>query len=378
MQYKVDVLLPNTSQYGVLHHFAKKIHEAFTTLGYESRLLSKDVYSSLLYEDPPHFTFGFNGAPRDEFGEFLCETAFVPHISCLVDPPYRFMDLQSSPYIYITCDDRVCVDMFRSEMHPNYFFFPHGVEKGLEVEADVERIYECVFLGTYINPESHIHQWDKQFPQEISRLMKEVVKEVLNHEGLHFMQAFLEVMNQRKPEPFFNLTDVLQEIELYLKACDRLNLLKSITHIPIHVFGGSLEDIGWESLAFQSNLIIHDPINYEEALNVIKRSKVVLNSGIKNIFGAHERVFSGLASGAVVMTNQNAFLQETLQDEESILFYKHTELHSVEEKIQGYLSDDSKRIALAKKGQAIAFKFHTWEERLRTFLPQILSGIIEI
>ena len=60
----------------------------------------------------------------------------------------------------------------------------------------------------------------------------------------------------------------------------------------------------------QSNIIVHDAVPYAESLEIMKQSKIVLNSSIKNKFGAHERIFAGLASGALVLTNENIYLKE--------------------------------------------------------------------
>ena len=51
MVFKIDVLMPSTSQYEVLHHFARKLYEAFVRQGAICRLLSGDerIYATLNY-----------------------------------------------------------------------------------------------------------------------------------------------------------------------------------------------------------------------------------------------------------------------------------------------------------------------------------------
>ena len=48
MRYKIDVLMPNFSQYNALHYFTRKFYEAFQRAGHECRLLDgEERYFSL-------------------------------------------------------------------------------------------------------------------------------------------------------------------------------------------------------------------------------------------------------------------------------------------------------------------------------------------
>lgn len=379
MSLRVDVLLPNTSQYEVLHHFARKLFEAFQRQGYACRLLTKEEYSKTLFQSPPDFTVGFNGAPVDERGEFLCDQASVPHLSCLVDPPYRFLQLQTSPYIFVTCDDRFWVEAFKTVQHPNYYFMPHGVEKELAPDPLLKRAYDIVFLGTFIDGEKHRKSWRSEFPEPVWKAMEEAAEAALADENLHFMQALLSILNEKKQFDaieHFDLASVGQELELYIKARDRIDLIRSIKSSQVDIFGGTVDDTGWQQhFAKQSNVVVHPPVSYHEALRIMKQAKIVLNSGLKNVYGAHERVFSGLAAGAAVLTSSNPFLREHFTDGESILLYRHNDLALVDDLLQHYLHDEQARQALVQAGRSLVMKHHTWDVRLRDLLPAVLPAI---
>lgn len=376
MSLKVDVLLPNSSQYEVLHHFAKKLYEAFSRQGYRARLLHKQEYFKTIFKDPPAFTIGFNGAPVDESKEFLCDKAFVPHVSCLVDPPYRFMNLQSSPYILITCDDRACTEMFKTVQHPNYYFLPHAVERELAPDPLLQRDYDIVFLGSYIDGERHRLKWRGQFPEVVWKAMEGAAEGAMADERLHFMQAFLDRINQAfttEGAVVFDLAEALQELELYVKARDRTELIRSIKSSQVHVFGSGIDGGGWEgAFSGQDNIVIHPAVPYPEALHIMKRSKIVLNSGLKSTYGAHERVFSGLAAGAAVLTSSNPYLTDNFEDEESILLYRHEELGLVDEKLRHYLHHDREREELVRKGRDLVIEHHTWDARVNSLMPEIM------
>lgn len=376
MPRKVDVLLPNRSQYEVLHHFATKLYEAFCRLGYDSRLLRKEEYTKLLFDDPPDVTMGFNGAPQNEEGDLLCDQAMVPHLSLLVDPPYRFLGLQSSPYVTIACDDRVCAEMFKSVLFPNYAFCPHAVEPELATDPSSARPYDVVFLGSFIDQDKHRHQWSEQFPKNVAETMVAAAELALQNDALHFMQAFIALINEKKAVEHiehFSLPDALQELELYVKACDRIKLIRSITSSEVHVFGSTVEDSNWKDLfAAQSNVIVHPAVNYGEALHIMQQSKIVLNSSVKSVYGAHERIFSGLNAGAAVLTSANPYLRDHFEDDVSILFYQHKELGLIDEKVVKMLAATQKRQSIAVAAQQLISKHHTWDRRINEFLVPLM------
>lgn len=105
----------------------------------------------------------------------------------------------------------------------------------------------------------------------------------------------------------------------------------------------------------------------------MEQSKIVLNSGIKNTYGCHERVLTSLACGALSITSDNPFLRQTFEDEKSILFYTHSTLNTLEDKIVPYLQEKEKLRAICEKGRKVVMKFHAWDQRLQELIPEIIA-----
>jgi spore maturation protein CgeB len=103
----------------------------------------------------------------------------------------------------------------------------------------------------------------------------------------------------------------------------------------------------------------------------MKRSKIVLNSSIKNKEGAHERIFSGLACGALVATMDNAFMREEFVDDKEILLFRHSRIDELNERVSGFLEDESKRAEAAAAGRKKVMANHTWDNRAQTMLATI-------
>ena len=114
---KIDLFMPPTSQYGVLHHFTKKLCEAFIRLGVSCGLLQAErnnpkPFLTEIFQDPQDRTLSFNGLLPDEEGRFFCDLVSLPHVAFLVNSFHHFFALVNSPYTIIASSDRFTSMMF--------------------------------------------------------------------------------------------------------------------------------------------------------------------------------------------------------------------------------------------------------------------------
>jgi spore maturation protein CgeB len=382
MLKKIDVLLPNTSQYGVLHHFTTKLYEALVrqSHGISCRLLEGDSRLHVPIEEPPDLTLAFNGTLKDENGVLLCDRIKVPHIACLVDPPYRFLPLLESPYILLTCDDRYCCEYLKQRNFSRMTFMPHAIEKDIEAGNDRERIYNVVMLATFIDCDTIQKNWKSKFSVQTVRSLNDAADMTFADQTTSFIEALnitLEVNKAGSPE---NLPGMLQELELFIKGKERANFMRTIDTESIHVFGNAVGDKGWEDFINEEKLAhvkCHRSVPFNQALAIMKKSKIILNSSIKNKNGAHERIFSALASGAIVITSDNSFLRETYPDGNGIIFFQNDRMEQINREIHKYLSDEPKRQNIAQAGRKIVLEHHTWDQRAKTLLQE-LPAIIKL
>lgn len=367
MALKIDVLMPSSSQYEVLHHFARKLYEAFVRSGASCRLLSGDerIYATL--NSPPDFTIGFNGALKVEDGSLVCDHIKVPHVSCLVDPPFRFLELTSSPFVIITCDDQTGCSLLKTRGFDRAVFLPHAVEQELVADPHMERIYDIAFLATCIDGEKRKKDWKKHFGTQIFKVMDQAAEAALGDNTTSFISVLEEQLDPKEYQ------QVYEEVEMYIKGVDREELLNAFPDHPVHVFGGSVDQSGWKDrIKKHSNIIVHDPVSYHEALEIMKRSKVVLNSSIKNKLGAHERIFTAAACGAVVVTNDNPLMQQYFRDGKDLFLYDRLNFEKTRRQVQDVLDDENKRLQIAEAGRACVMSAHTWDHRVEQLLKEIL------
>jgi glycosyltransferase involved in cell wall biosynthesis len=385
MLKRVDLFMPpSVSQYGVLQHFTKMLAEAFIRKGVHCRILEAQRHNpkpflTQLFSDPPDCTLSFNGLLPDEEGRFFCDLIQIPHVACLVDSPNRYFPLVKSPFTIITCVDRFSCDFFQGMGCQHVLFLPHGVERQLNGDnPESNRNIDILMLASCIDYEDLQSAWKDKYPANLRKVMEETCEIALSDEGVSYVQAFVNCLNKHLSGPSgidpktINFAEVLDEIELTIRGKERVQLLRSIKDAPIQLYGSQDTKNGWEYyLKDQSNVSVHSSVPYDRALELMKNSKIVLNScaWIKN--GTHERTLSALACGALVLTNENLYMKEYFTDERNILFYRSTGLDAVNAKINKFLADPALLHKVAKQGRDVVMHNHTWDHRAAILIREL-------
>lgn len=382
MLKKIDVLLPDGSLYDVLCHFTRKLFEALVRAGFSCRLLEGNNRFLTPLESPPDCTICFNGALRVDDGKLFCDLIHLPHISCLVDPPFYFPGLTSSRYVVTTCDDRSGCEYLHGLHYPNAFFMPHAVERELAPDPNAQRIYDVVMLSTFVDYEKRRAEWKDRFPAPICRGMEEAAEIALQDEAISFpaalKQALAHCLDFQSPaerdSPLYQT--IFSEVERYIKGRDKIELLDAIQDTPVHVFGSSIDKQGWaQHCAGRPNVTVHSGVSYSDALKIMQKSKIILNSSIKNKYGAHERIFSGSACGAVVATNDNPYLREHFAANEEIILYRRSAFDQAAASIKALLSDEERRKEVAERARQKVLANHTWDHRIAQLFKDITPTI---
>lgn len=381
---RIDLFMPPRSQYGVLHHFTKKLYEAFNRIGVSCRILEAQrdnprPFLEKIFADPPDCTLSFNGLLPDDEGRFFCDLVNIPHVAFLVDSPNHFFSLVKSPKTIITCVDKYSCDFFHGLKSQQVLFTPHGVEKELQAGNDAERNYDVVMLSSCIDFEAIRNSWKSKFSSALCKVMDEAAEKTLNEVDLSFVQAFVSTLDARcknhgdidpKKIDFIETFDLLED---YVKGKERFELLRSIKDARVDVFGSSTDDGGWSKYFGKknSNIVIRDPVPYEQALEIMKQSKIVLNScaWIKN--GIHERILAAMLSGALTVVAENIYLRGNFRDGSELVFYKYSEMDQINEKINDYLAEEDKRRHVAAQGRQAVLKHHTWDHRASTLIQEL-------
>jgi len=367
--------MPPTSQYGVLHTLTKELYEALQRQGIQCRLLIAErenpkPFLESIFSDPPDCTLSFNGLLPDKNGNFFCDMIKIPHVCVLVDSPNHFAALAKSPFNIITCPDLFGCEFFKGLGSEAIIFMPHGVDKNLKQGG--EKIYDVVMLSSCIDYEAIEKNWQSKYSKDFCDILKKAADEALTNPTISYVQALVEKINQSGEmisSYQINMVELLDELERYFRGKDRVDLIRNIKSAKIDLFGAKDGVIGWDNyLGDQANVTLHDPIPYEEALDVMKKSKIVLNSSpwIRN--GGHERLFASIMCEALAVTNENLYIQDHFEVGKELLFYHPGDWEDLNEKIEFFLTHDEERKAACQKAREKVLKEHTWDERVSKLL----------
>lgn len=373
------IFFPNTlSQYDALTHFTEGLMSAFKRIGIHCELVipnKKDILPFLtrIYVDQPDFTLSFNGLLPNEKGEFLADVINVPHVCCLVDSAHFFESLKASPLNIITCPDRTSCSLFQAMKVKHTFFLPHAVSKEvLESTETYPALYDVVFLGSGIDYLAILEKWKLKYEPKLVKTLQDCAEAVLEDPALPYQTALLASCN---PENFEEkeYIQLLNDLDLYLRGKDRIQLIKSIKSCKVDIFGSSIGLRSWRELlgAVGANVRIHDPVSYKDSLQIMRKSKVVLNSSPMFKHGGHERIFTGLACNALVLTNETSYMLENFDHGKELLLYRAHHMDAIDGMLLPYLKNEKLRQQLVEAGKQKVALYHTWDHRAKELIAQV-------
>lgn len=383
MVKRIDLFMPVGGDYGVWHYITEQLFEALRRQGVECRLLQAKKndpgpFLKALAENPPECTLSVNGLLPDDQGRFFCDMIRIPHVAFIVGSPNLFLPLTRSERSYISCIDRTSVEFFNGVGYSRSFFVPQGADKNLTFDPSAKRTYGVVMLSSFIDYEAVRASWKKKYSEPLRAAMEEAAEAALNDYLTPYYIAFVHALDRQvskhagiDPQKL-DFVDILDQIELYIRGKDRVELLKAIDEAKVDVFGLAEGLEGWKKyLGNKRNIVIHDAVPFAQAIEIMKHSKIVLNSSPWIKYGGHERIFTGLAAGALVLTNENLYLREHFQDGKSILFYHPYKWGDANHRINEYLADPAKRERVAIQGRNIVMQHHTWDHRAAQLIKEI-------
>lgn len=379
-------LITNFNLYESKRYFTEKLAEAMQRYGIETKII--DVRQGVLGSETmqairsfaPDFTCSFNSFEPIGEGRYLWDFLEIPHLSFLVDPSFYSTTLVNSPYSILSCVDRSDCEAIRSSGFERVFFWPHAVERELTAEKDQKRLYDVVLLGSCYDYESLRVAWQQRNPASLNKVLDDAIEIVFSNEQASLAQALVAAWQASQLDPQgVDFATLYYYLDNYTRGKDRVELVKSIKDARVHVFGELATDnavgiLSWQQyLASQPNVTVHPSTLFGEGMNVLKQSKIVLNSMPFFRDGSHERIFTGLACGCLPITSESKYLREQFTEGKDLLFYQSGKRDQVNGKINDLLADEKKRKEMAAKGQEIVMKHHNWDHRVEELMKIVPS-----
>lgn len=367
---RIDIFMPPVSQHGMIPYVTGEIYKALQRENIKSHLLiaereNPDPFLKSIFSDPPQYTLSVNGLLPDTQGHFFCDMIKIPHIALLFSSPNGFVSLTQSALNIISCPDAYAFNFFKGIGAKHVLYTPPGVSRDLAPDPTLEKKYDIVLFGSCFDVEKIYAKWKKKYSKEIVELLDRSQQIALSDDTTPYFEAFVQALNETSGinPGTLNVFELFGELEEFIKIRDRVELIKAIQGVDIHVFGDEVSSF--------KNVIHHPAVPYEETFDIMRQAKIVLSSSGWIKSGAHLSLFSSMACGAVGVTAENHFLKETLKSEEDLLFYHFGKWEGINEKIQAVLQNDEKREALVKNGIEKVMENHTWDHRIHHLIKTL-------
>lgn len=377
--------LVGQSFYDLKNAWTQELCQALERRGIETSII--DIPSGALNKNHlehilatrPDLTCTFSTLLPFSHNVLLCDFLKIPHLTLLAEPAIYSLHLSRSPYSIVGCVDYFDCELFHNAHTERVFFFPHAVRTELLLEPPVEKIYDAVFIGSCYDPAEVRNAWPNLYPSEVIAVLDKATALVLSDDHTSFTQALVEAWRISKIDPDgYDFAQLCREVDRYVRAIGRLELLRSITDVDVHVFGSAgLEKSyphsrTWEQLLHsRSNITIHPALDRAGVWTVLKQSKICLDNYPCFKHGTHERTILGLAAGNLVLCDANRYVDAHFGEERGVVAYLHGQWDFVNERLKYYLSHETERQAIVERGIKTVGLEHTWDVRAEEFLKQI-------
>lgn len=379
-------LLSDSNTDDMAEYFTKMLAEAMERKGIDVQLIDAteenidpDVFQNFK-ANPPDLTCSFSRIEKLSSGKYLWDFLEIPHVAFLLDPPIYSLGQTNSSYIILTCVDRSDAIAAQS-IFPRVLHWPHAVKKDFILDNSVERNIDVAFFGGFIDFVGLRKEWKKKLTEQFSWVLDFAIDIALINSSITLPEALSiswETAGMGNAFGQDNFLLLYHYFEQFMIGKDRFELINAIRGPEIHVYGDPLDrySSNLSDLFPHSNIVSHPHVNYVETIEILKRSKICINSAPSFRDGTHDKIFAGLACGALSIASDSKYLSETFVHGEDILFYKANHWLEVNEWIKEFLADEDRRLNVVSRGREKVMEHHTWDARvdqLLNELPPILA-----
>jgi hypothetical protein len=155
-------------------------------------------------------------------------------------------------------------------------------------------------------------------------------------------------------------------IDIEVRKTRRFEFVKALakTGLPIHICG-----LGWESDLYRFKAVTYDGETPMPRVNeLMRRSRVVLNTNGNFGAGSHERPLSALLAGAAPFSDYSGFYADALGEDEGIRLFRWRDLAAGMGALEDLATNPQAAWSLARIGKARVLAGHTWAHRVDPIL----------
>ena len=283
----------------------------------------------------------------------------------------------------IPCNNHIVTYLNRPDLHALDFMYPNkhmkklfmplgGTEKLTGDQALIApKEYDVVVSAGNWMVDDGSPSWQAgDIPKGIAAILDDVA-DVMRSYPVSLMPAFEEVLRSRGMYDMAFLKSMERyfwPVLKYIKPWRRQRMVKCLAEsgIKVDIFGG-----GWEKVPFADSLVQHGSVSYSEMLDVISRTKVLVQDEALFNDGAHDRVFTAMLNGAVVVSEYSTYLEELFENEKDIFMFDWQNTKAQFGVIPQLLDDEQYRSNIATSAYGKVAGKHTWKNRAERIIETV-------
>lgn len=386
---KIIVYILTTGKHPTMERISNELANAFEATDNNvvricvDKQKDRQLAYDLMQAGEIEFSVGLNNCVSGIYtspGENMYKNLDTPYVSILLDAPYN----TSVGNIGFDCKNHFLCLLDKShlgiakKLHPLKKFYGEmvlplgGIAGGSEDEIfSRERFYDVVISASSFSNGNPVRFWHEDAADKKFIRILDDVADYLLAEPVSVAQGFKYVLNDRglHDEVFMNaMLPYYFKVFRYIKTVRRAKSIELLVKNNIHVdiFGD-----GWDNVPIVRDNIggcvrLHKGTSYQEALDLMAQAKVVFQDQAEFNNGAHDRVFSAMLSGAVVVSEYSSYLDKEFSNGKDIFMYDWKNGLSQVNVINELISDESKRLSVAVSAYGKVNERHRWINRAQS------------
>ncbi len=375
------LLLKGQGQYGTLRLHIDQVSAAFNRMGITTVILDLTEPETIDFQklsiEKFSLIFSINvGADVKIGNDNIAQVFDIPHYILYVDHPSdQFERCRSTTQNHIIS--------FLDRSHARWFntMFPRqaGAVCVIPPGANIsEKSYDD------INPDQFLERRNIPvlFTGTIRQQSSPAWRQEPDSEGKQILEAAYELATSKNAMPLDQalkvattslfggydksilnqLYPLAQYLHNHIHSIRRYEALCALADadIPVWVYGK-----GWtDHLSRFQSFHYKGEGSFDETLELLKKTRLVLNTNTNFVEGAHERIFAAQAAGAAVISDRSSWLEEKFTDGLNIQFFDWNPEINVAEKVSSLINNPEAIYQIAKNGRKETLKNHLWENRI--------------
>ena len=386
---KIIAFIVSKGNHPALHRNSLEIANSFQGLGcdveytYLNDSAAMQRAYDLMQSGEVWFSIGVNDTGaflQTAPGHYVLGDLPVPYVSVLLDAPYNAAngDLGfpcQKHYLWVLDKSHIGAIKYRfpDKKFAGEIFQPLGGDVA-QNEDDIfsqTRDMDVVFSASMFEDGNIREYWKEKTDNPfVIGILNDVVDYMLS-KPISLLPAVKYVLEDRGligDDYVTALAPYFHGVFFYVKMKRRYRTLEALADkgFQVEVFGP-----GWENVPFAQKLNLHGQVSYETVLEAFSRAKVVVQDQAEFNNGGHDRVFTAMLNGAVVVSEYSSYLDKEFDDGSDIYLFDWKNIGQQMNEVDVLLVDESKRLASAIRAYGKAKANHCWANRAMRVLEMM-------